>query len=476
MSHHAAKGPPDERMSAPTASRATYRTMLAFYLPLAAAQLLQGIRNPVLDAGVSRGLNPETSLAAFGVVGSLIQLLGAAGIVVQSAYLVLVRGRESYRFFRRYAALYIGFVLVLAGLVATPGLGQGFFTHVMGSAPDLVEDVMPIMRICLLVPVFNLIRLFFLAELVHRRQTHVVWMSPAVGEALMAGLALGVVPRLPVAAGIGAAAAWLLVSVAEALVMFAFARRAQRRDPYGPDAPGERRLDVRYATAFALPLVITQFTLAAGNPVASAGLLRLADPELSVAGYRVAFSLVMLSTGPLATLRQVVLVMAREPQDHPRVRFFCTGVSFGIFAGVALIAFTPLNRLMLGTVIGAPPEIVNEAIPALQVFAPFPLVMGWRQFYAALSMHQHKTAQVAVAAATRLGMLYLLAFVMPGMLGWSGAWVGALARTTGNAAEAGVNFGFGRRYYGRAALVRRRADASPAERSAGGPIIAKQPH
>ena len=447
-------------------ARNSYRAMLAFYLPLAAAQMLQGIRNPVLDAGVSRGLDPETSLAAFGVVGSLIQLLGAAGIVIQSAFLVLVRGSESYRFFRRYAAVYTVFVLILAALAATPVVGEAFFQYAMGASPDLVDDVMPIMRVAMLVPVFSLIRIFYYAELVHKRQTQVIWLAPAVGETLMAIIALAIVPQLPIAAGIGAGIAWLIVSIAEAAIMVWFARRAQRVLPYAHDPAGERALDMRYATAFALPLVITQFTLAAGTPLAAAGILRLDNPEQAVAAYRVAFSLVMLTLGPLASLRQVALVMAREPQDHARGRNFCMGASFAIFGVIALMAYTPLNRFILGTVIGAPASILDDAIPALQIFALFPLFMGWRQFYAAMSMHQHKTVQVAMAAASRLGVIVVVVFIAPVFFPWSGAWLGAAGRTIGMAAEAGANYAFGRRHFGQAPVVRHH----PAGHGGPGPL------
>ena len=69
--------------------------MAVFFLPLAAAQVFQTLRNPVLDAGISRAVDPETSLAVFAIVASVVQILSASGTAIQSAYLVLVRGRQS---------------------------------------------------------------------------------------------------------------------------------------------------------------------------------------------------------------------------------------------------------------------------------------------------------------------------------------------------------------------------------------------
>ena len=154
-----------------------------------------------------------------------------------------------------------------------------------------------------------------------------------------------------------------------------------------------------------MPLIATQFSLAAGLPLTNAGLLRLDDPETSVAALRVAMSLIMVSMAALATLRQVVLVMAQDPGDHARVRTFVVGISMGLTALMALIASTPVGRFALEAVIGAPPHVAEAALPALQIFVAVPAVMGLRQFYSGLTMHQRRTSLVAAAAIGRLVLM-----------------------------------------------------------------------
>ncbi len=451
--------------------------MLAFFLPLAAAQMLQTLRNPLLDAGISRGLDPAASLAAFGVIASLIQILGAAGTVIQGAYLVLVRGRESYRFMQRYAAIYIGFVSALALLVALPGVGEGFFMHAMGAPESLLPEIMAMMRVGLLIPIFNLIRLFFLAQLVHKRRTRVVWVAPAVGEVVMAVLALGMVPHVPLAAGVAGMIAWLAMSIVETLVLYVFVRRAERDDPYAPDPPGEAKLDLGYATSFALPLVITQFSLTVGHPLTQAGLLRLSDPETAVAGFRIAFSLAMIPMTALAVLRQVVLVMGRDVEDQARARNFSFGVGGVMFVVMALLAFTPVNVLLFETLIGAPAHIVPGAIRALQILSIFPLFMAVRQFYQSMTMNQRKTPLLLVSSSARLGVMAVLLFVIAPAAGWAGAWVGGAVRVASMGMEAVAATAIGWRYYGRPPAVRAdKTGAATGPPSSTAPIGAKQPH
>ncbi|MCY4111491.1 MAG: hypothetical protein OXF96_06080, partial [Chloroflexi bacterium] len=253
----------------------TYSAMWAFFVPLAASQVLQQVRHPLLDAGIARGLEPAASLAAFGVVSGVVQILGAAGIAVQSAYLVLVRGRQSYHFMRRYTAVYTLGIVGLTLVTALPGSGPWFFEQLMGTPPALTPRVVQMMQIAALVPVFNLARLFYVAQLAHLRQTRVVWVAPAVSIALLTVLALGVIPTVPVAASVAGATVWLAIAAVEAVVLGWLAHRASQRAPYGDDPGGQPPLDVRQVTWFVLPLIATQFSLAAGLPLTNAGLLRL---------------------------------------------------------------------------------------------------------------------------------------------------------------------------------------------------------
>lgn len=445
----------------------TYQAMWAFFLPLAASQVLQQVRHPLLDAGIARGLEPAASLAAFGVVSGVVQILGAAGIAVQSAYLVLVRGRQSYHFMRRYTAVYTLGIVGLTLVTALPGSGAWFFEQVMGTPSALTPRVVQMMQIAVLVPVFNLARLFYVAQLAHLRQTRVVWVAPAVSVGLLAVLALGLIPNVPVAASVAGAVVWLAVAAVEAVVLGWLAHRASRRAPYGEDPGGQLPLDARQVTWFVLPLIATQFSLAAGLPLTNAGLLRLAEPETAVAALRVAMSLIMVSMAALATLRQVVLVMAQEPGDHARVRAFVIAVSLGLTALMAVIAFTPVGRFALEVVIGAPPHVAEAALPALQIFVAVPAVMGVRQFYSGLTMHQRRTSLVAAAAIGRLVLMAVLLFVVAPAAALAGAWVGAMARTVSMASESAAAYAIGRRYVGRE-VAPGQALARPSPRPAEG--------
>ena len=451
-----------------TATPMTYRAMAVFFLPLAAAQVFQTLRNPVLDAGISRAVDPETSLAAFAIVASVIQILSASGTAIQSAYLVLVRGRQSFAVIQRYMFLYMAVITCIGALFAMPGIGEGFFRYAMGTPEALLPEVMAMMRISLAIPLFNLLRVFNLAQLAHRRRSQLIWVAPAVGQVVLMALGLGLVPQLPVPGIFSAAVVWVIVAVVEGLLAVALVRRVDRTAPYAPDPEGEAPLDFRYLTGFLIPLIITQFALTIGHPMVNAGLLRLPNPEATVGAFRLAFSLGMLPLTAMAALRQVVLVLGRDADQQRRARRFVYVVGLGMTGLMALVAFTPLNHAIIAGLVGAPPALVPDAIVALQILAVFPLLMAVRQFYQSMTMNQRKTRRVAMTAFSRLLMMASFLFVLTPVMGWTGAGVGAAARIAAMGTEALAAYLVGRRFVGMDSATRESASkpaSSPTVRS-----------
>jgi hypothetical protein len=426
----------------------SYRALAAFFLPLAVAQVLQALRNPLLDAGMSRAPDPQTSLAAFAVVASVVQILSASGTAISSAYFVLVRGQQSYRVIRRYVIVYTSVITAFAVLIALPNIGDAFFQHVMGTPEYLVPDVMTMMRISLPVPIFNLIRQFYLAQLAHRKHSNLVWIGPAIGEAVLVVLALGLIPLLNISGGISGAFVWMTVAVLEGFLVFGLVQRVNKHAPYPADPPDDIPLDYRYVTSFLVPLVLTQVALVSGHPLINAGLLRLPNPEPTVAAFRVAFSLSMLPMTALVALRQVVLVLGREPEGQRKARTFAFTIGLALTTLMIVVAFTPLNEIVVRRLIGAPQSITSDTIVTMQIMAAFPIFMSVRQFYQSLTMNQRKTRLVALTAAIRLLAMVSILFVFTPILGWTGAGVGAVARIGAMGTEAIMAYLVGRKFFG----------------------------
>ena len=424
--------------------------MLVFFLPLAASSLLQGLRGPLLDAGMSRGRFPLESLATFALISGVMMMLATSANTLQSLFLVFVRGRASYRRLRLFSGWYaIGFLL-LGSILTIPWLSGFVFVDAMGASEDIGDFLTPAVRIMLLFPAAMIARAFFQSILVVKRQTRAVWGSSMIGIAFLVAIAFGVTPFVPLRASTVAALAQVIVPAAEAIVLWLVARRVLADDPFPQDSEEEPPASVGRMLQFVWPLLLTQMAMAGTTPLVSAGILRMNDGELQLAAYRVAWSLGVLGFSAIIMLRQTSLVMAREPEDHRRGRILSLAAGAIVTGVLFLVTLGPSGNFILGSLIGAPPEVAAAALPAWRFLAFLPLLASVRQFYTSLLLHQGKTRLASAAALVRVAAITaFLFYVAPGIAA-AGATLGGVARLGGGALETAISGAIGRRFFERA--------------------------
>ena len=299
-----------------------YRELLVFFLPLAASSLIQGFRGPILDAGMSRGNFPIDSLAAFAVISSVMMMPATSANSLQSLFLVFVRGRGSYERVRRFTIWFGLAVIALTAVLAIPSVGDFIFLDVMGAPPEINAFLRPALLIMLLFPMAMIARAFFQSLLVLERSTRPVWLASTAGIVALVAISFGVTPFVSMRASTVAALAQVAVAVVEAAVLWLVVRRTLGENLLRPDPEDTQIPTTGRLLQFLWPLLITQMLMAGTTPLVSAGILRLDDGEIALAGYRVAWSLAVIGFGAIVMLRQTTLVMSRDPADHRRGRIF----------------------------------------------------------------------------------------------------------------------------------------------------------
>ena len=115
-----------------------------------------------------------------------------------------------------------------------------------------------------------------------------------------------------------------------------------------------------------------------------------------------------------------------------------------------LVTLGPSGNFILGSLIGAPPEVAAAALPAWRFLAFLPLLASVRQFYTSLLLHQGKTRLASAAALVRVAAITaFLFYVAPGIAA-AGATLGGVARLGGGALETAISGAIGRRFFERA--------------------------
>ncbi len=184
---------------------------------------------------------------------------------------------------------------------------------------------------------------------------------------------------------------------------------------------------------FYLPLAATSLLLTATNPLLAAALARTADPAVALSGYGVAFALTGVLYAPLLVVQQVAAQRLLEARDLKPVRTFALVLGLLLSALAVLVAFTPLGVWIFRTVVGVDGPILDEALEAMGVLWPVPLLTGVRALHQGRLVAGHRTNPIASATGVRTAVLAGVAFVLAA--GGGGAWVGGVAFTTGLFAE-----------------------------------------
>ena len=185
---------------------------------------------------------------------------------------------------------------------------------------------------------------------------------------------------------------------------------------------------------FYLPLIATSYLLTATNPLLAAALARTFDPATSLAGYGVAFALIGVIYAPLLVVQQVTAQRLLSVGDISRVRRLTWLAGLGLSALAALIAFTPVGIFVFREFVGVRDAILDEALSAMSALWPVPILTGIRALHQGRLVAGHRTQPIAWATGVRTSVLAVVAFGLTTTP--AGAWLGAVAFTTGLAAEA----------------------------------------
>lgn len=385
----------------------TQRYILAFWLPLAASWILMTLEGPFVQAAIARLSEPETSLAAFGIVVSLSVTIEAPVIMLLATSTALCRDPAAYAVLRRFM-LWLNLLLtVVAALVAFTPVYDWVVPGAMGVPAHIATAAQPGMRIMTLWSAAIGWRRFYQGILIRfgetRRVTYgtVARLSASAGTA--AGLALwGELPGVWVGsfalmAGVLAEATLVTWLVRPTLYQHLSSNTTLSKGTSNP-------LTMRRVIGFHTPLAATSLLTLFSQPLISAGLARMAFPEQSLAAWPVANSVVLFTRSFGLATQEVVIALTAGPATLGPVRRFSLNVSLGAVLVLALIAFTPLADLYLTHVTSVTSELAGFVVPGLKLALLIPGLTALQSWLRALLMKGEATASIYQAMGLNLAI------------------------------------------------------------------------
>ena len=208
-----------------------------------------------------------------------------------------------------------------------------------------------------------------------------------------------------------------------------------------PEIPHGRPSAVKNPTPrsilrFWAPLAATWIMMALEGPFLAAVIARLADPTFNLAAYGVAYAFAILVEAPVIMLMSASTALVEDATSYRKLRNFTRVLNVGATALLILILVPPVFHLVMGTLLGLPPEVSGIVYGSLWLLLPWPAAIGYRRFLHGILIRSGRTRLVAIGTVLRLVGMAATALVLYLFFEVPGAWVGAAALSVGVVLEA----------------------------------------
>ena len=407
--------------------RRSARSILLFWLPLAATWMMMAVEGPFLAAVIARLADPKFNLAAHGVAYAFAILVEAPVIMLMSASTALVEDEPTLQRMRRFTwALNVGVTALLLVVLIRP-LYDGIMSTLLGLPDEVSGLVYGALWLFLPWPAAIGYRRFLQGLLIRADRTRLVAVGTVFRLAGMAatGLLLYFWGGIP-GAWVGAAALSVGV-VTEAVAVRIMARETLdelegRTTPVDADAIG---LDYGRIAGFYWPLALTSLIGLTVQPMLTFFMGRAPSPIESLAVFPVVHSLsfIFRSLG-LSYQEAAIALLGKECEHAPEVGRFAFWLGLAASGGLALVAFVPAAAdFWFVTVSGLEPELAAFALTPARIVAPLPALSVLLSFQRASLVQGRRTGPITGASVTEIVGIAILFSA----LGWGVGMVGVTA-------------------------------------------------
>lgn len=402
------------------------RSILLFWLPLAATWVMMALEGPFLAAIIARLADPTFNLAAHGIAFAFGILIEAPVIMLLSASTALVDDRDSYRKLRNFAnALNAGCTLLLL-LILVPPIFGAIMTGLLDLPDEVARLIYGALWILLPWPAAIGYRRFIQGILIRSGRTRLVAIGTVLRLLGMAGtaLVLYLLTNLP-GAWVGASAMTIGV-LAEAAAARIMAIPTIRELLNGPELSRPQEGPLAYGTIarFYYPLALTSVIGLTVQPMLTFFMGRAPAPIESLAVFPVVHALSFLFRALGLSFQEVAIaLLGRRGEHHPELARFAIGLGLAASTGLALVAFTPFASFWYITLSGLEPDLAAFAIVPTMIIVPLPAMSVLLSFQRAIIVQGRQTRPITIAT----GVEVIVVAILFTLLGWTAGLVGVTA-------------------------------------------------
>jgi hypothetical protein len=177
------------------------------------------------------------------------------------------------------------------------------------------------------------------------------------------------------------------------------------------------------------PLAASWIMMAAEQPILTATIARLANPEINLAAYGgIVFPIALIIEAPVIMLLAASVALSRDMKSFQRIRRYMmiSGLTLTIFH--VLISVTPLYFVVTRNIIGAPEEIIGPARIGLLLLTPWTWSIGYRRFNQGVLIRYGHSDAVGMGTIIRISTIALVMLIAYFVKSIPGVWAAGFAQ------------------------------------------------
>jgi len=388
----------------------SYVKIFRFWVPLAATWLMMSLEGPFLAAVIARLADPKYNLAAYGIAFSFALIVEAPIIMILSASVALVAGRDSFRKLRRFTYFLNG--IITAGMMVC--LVPPVFYFIVEDFIRLPRDIAQVTYVTcvILLPWPSAIgyRRFFQGVLIRRNLTRRVAYGTVIRLATMTATAITLSVLEVKGAYVGAFSLTAGV-VCEAIVSRIMVHKTLS-DLLKIKEPEKERITYASILKFYYPLALTAILFLGVHPIVTFFMGKSRFPIESFAVLPVVNSLVFIFRGLGLSFQEVgVALLGNRFEAYRPLRNFAFVLGAALTACLVLIAFTPAAAFWYRQVSGLSIELSRFSYLPTQIMFLLPGLTVWISFQRATLIGGKRTGPITGATLTEVMLIVSVLYV-----------------------------------------------------------------
>ncbi|MGE5340555.1 MAG: hypothetical protein ACM3SY_03650 [Candidatus Omnitrophota bacterium] len=416
------------------ARQLNFKSIFAFWYPLAATWLMMAVENPYLASIIARLPDPKYNLAAFGVAFSFALIFEAPIIMIMSASTALVTNRDAFFKLRRY----VYFLNAMVTLIFLVGLIPQVFYFIAETLIRLPHRVASLTHgaLALMLPWPAAIgyRRFYHGILIRNNLTRRVAYGTVIRLSAMSITAFVLYVLKTPGAYVGGAALAVGVTM-EAIASRFMAHQSVKR--LKAEKPSEREntppLTYTYITKFYYPLALMSIIYLGIQPMMTffVGKSRMALESLAVIPVVNGLVFVFRSLG-MSYMEAVVALLGINNREYRVLRNFAFMLFTVLVGGLCVIAFTPAAFVWFHHISGLSLELSAFAYLPTQIMTLMPGLIVLLSLQRGVMVNSRYTSPITWSTLIEVGFMIGVLIVTVGYLDAVGATAIACAYIIGS--------------------------------------------